>query len=95
MARSAHALPGRRESSWQVFLTAAGSYVANDITIDGNTFEDSHSVSLEHGQALGSLGFAFSRQNWRLLFAYQMGTDEFDEQDYDREFATLSVAYRF
>ena len=95
VAKMARALPGGRASSWQLFFTLHGSYVANDITIDGNTFEDSHSVSLEHAQALGSLGFAFSRDNWGLLFAYQMGTDEFEDQDYDREFATLSIAYSF
>ena len=52
-SKKAHALPGRQRVNWQVFLTVYGSYVANDITVDGNTFEDSHSVSLEHVQAIG------------------------------------------
>lgn len=94
-AKTAHALPGRQRISWQVFLTVYGSYIANDITIDGNTFEDSHSVSLEHGQAIGALGFAFAYDNWAMLFAYQVGTDQFKEQDYDTKFGTLSMAYRF
>jgi lipid A 3-O-deacylase len=94
-SKKAHALPGRQRTSWQVFLTVYGSYVANDITIDGNTFEDSHSVSLEHGQAIGALGFALGYDNWAMLFAYQVGTDQFKEQDYDTKFGTLSMAYRF
>lgn len=94
-SKKAHALPGRHRISWQVFLTIYGSYVANDITIDGNTFEDSHSVSLEHGQAIGALGFAFGHDDLAMLFAYQIGTDQFKEQDYDTKFGTLSIAYRF
>lgn len=94
-SKMAHALPGKQRVSWQVFMNVYGSYVANDITIDGNTFEDSHSVSLEHGQAIGALGFAFAYDNWGMLFAYQIGTDRFEEQDYDTKFGTLSMSYRF
>jgi hypothetical protein len=94
--RSAHALPGKQLRSWQVFVTAYGRYVANDITIDGNYFGDDNStVSLEHGQATAALGFAVNHDSWGLLLAYQWGTDEFEEQDYNSDFATLSVAYRF
>ena len=45
--------------------------------------------------AIGALGFALGYDNWAVLFAYQMGTDQFEEQDYDTEFGTLSVGYRF
>lgn len=94
-SRTAHALPGKQRFSWQVFLNVYGSFVANDITIDGNTFQNSHSVSLEHGQAIGAVGFALAYENWEMLFAYQIGTDQFEEQDYDTKHGTLSMAYRF
>ena len=41
------------------------------------------------------MGFAVNHENWEMLLAYQWGTDEFEGQDYNSEFATLSVAYRF
>lgn len=94
-SKRAQTLPGGQRTSWQLFLSVYGRYVANDITIGGNTFEDSHSVSLEHGQVFGALGFAFTRKSWGILFAYQAGTDQFEEQDYDTTYGTLSVAYRF
>lgn len=94
--RSAHALPDRQRRSWQAFVTAYGRYVANDITIDGNTFGGRNStVSLEHGQATGIVGFAVNHENWEVLLAYRWGTDEFEGQDYNSEFATQSVAYRY
>ena len=69
--------------------------MANDVTIDGNTFEDSHSVDLEHGQAIASLGFAYAWSDWGVLAAFHWGTDEFEEQRSDTEYGTLGISYRF
>ncbi len=93
--KSTHPLTRDSANRWQVFLSAYARYVANDVTIDGNTFENSHSVDLEHGQAIVSLGAAYSWTNWAIMASYQWGTDEFEEQRSDTEFGTLNISYRF
>ena len=93
--KTARPLTRRRAHRWQAFLSAYARYVANDVTIDGNTFEDSHSVDLEHAQAIASLGFAYTWADWGILAAYQWGTDEFEGQDSDTELGTLTVSYGF
>lgn len=75
--------------NWQLLLSLYGRYVANDITIDGNTFKDSHSVELINEQALAS-----NWQNWGFIFALQSGSDTYEEQDSSTKFGALSVTYR-
>ena len=41
-------LNAHRPGAWHAFLSIGGEYVFNDITLNGNTYRDSHSVDLEH-----------------------------------------------
>lgn len=65
-ARSANTFiaPQSRRFNWQVFLSVYARYVSNDITLDGNTFKDSHSVDLINEQGLVSSGFSLNWKNW-------------------------------
>lgn len=94
-------LPGRRldvgtghPSSWHLFLTVAGEYVANDIRYDGNTFKDSHSVPLEHVQARAEFGFVYSRGAWSYALSAVAMTDQYKAQKVDTKFGILAITYR-
>ncbi len=94
-ARGVNTLAGSPSQgfNWQVLVSLYGRYVFNDITIDGNTFKDSHSVELIHEQALVSLAVASSWQNWGFIFSLQSGSDTFEEQESSSKFGALSVTY--
>ena len=94
-ARSANAVVGPTSKSfnWQVFASVFGRYVFNDITLDGNTFKDSHSVELVNEQGLVSLGLAVNWENWGLIFSTQRGTRQFEGQESKTNFGALSLSY--
>lgn len=94
-ARTINSFASDRLASWQLYLSVTGRYVANDITLDGNTFEDSHSVPLKHGQALASAGLAFNRGHWATSLSYQLGTDQYEGQYNETRFGSLSVTYLY
>lgn len=94
-ARTVNTFARASRPAWQLYFTLAGRYVFNDITIDGNTFRDSHSVPLERGQAFLSSGFAFNRSSWGLSLSYQLGTDQYKGQQAVNRFGSLSLAYFF
>ncbi|GIU52576.1 lipid A deacylase LpxR family protein [Shewanella sp. KT0246] len=83
------------ELSWQVFVTFYGRYVFNDITIDGNTFTDSHSAELTHQQAMINMGFMLNWQNWGLSFSAIRGTEQYHDQPNKANFAAVNINYRF
>lgn len=99
---TATVLPGRRVNplagsasrSWQVFVNVLGTYVANDITINGNTFRDSHSVPLEHWQAQASAGMVIGLDRWAFLLSAAVATDRYEGQPSTTRFGSLSVTYR-
>ncbi len=77
-----------------VFIGFGGRYVFNDITLDGNTFENSASVDLEHWQGQATLGAVWDVDNWSWRFSLYMGSDEWDTQRDDSKYGTLSLSYR-
>jgi len=79
--------------NWQVYASAYGQYVFNDITLDGNTFQDSYSVDLIHEQGLISLGTTLTYSNWGVLFSWQRGTREFEGQDKSPSYGSISLMY--
>lgn len=94
-ARTINSFASDRLSSWQFYVSVTGRYVANDITLDGNTFEDSHSVPLKHGQGLASAGLAFNRGHWATSLSYQIGTDQYEGQNNETRFGSLAITYLF
>lgn len=93
-AREVNLSAGHR-GEWFGFATLGGGYVFNDITLDGNTFESSASVDLEHWQASTSVGAALNMGNLGWLFSVRYITDEFATQQKDSIWGSVSVSYRF
>lgn len=94
-ARGVNPLAGLERPRWNAFFNAMGSYVFNDITINGNTFTDSHSVDLVHLQAIATAGIAFNIHNWAFTFSTARGTDRYETQQLPTRFGSLSVTYFF
>ncbi len=93
--REVHPLAGDLTHNWRVFFNVMGEYVANDITIDGNTFEDSHSVPLEHWQTQFALGAALNLQQWAFILSIVQASDRHEYQQDDGDFGSLSISYTF
>lgn len=94
-ARTINTFASDRLPSWQLFMSVSGRYVANDITLDGNTFEDSHSVALEHAQGLASVGLAVNRGHWAASLSYQLGTDQYERQHNETRFGSMTLTYLY
>lgn len=80
---------------WYIFANLSGSYVLNDIFINGNTFEDSHSVALTHWQAGVAIGAQLNISQWNFIYSMIYTTDQYETQTEDTRFGTLSVTYNF
>lgn len=72
----------RYDSEWagHFFLAADIRWVALDITLDGNTFSDSHRVDKRSLVADVGYGVVVTRGLWRIAFARYHRTQEFEEQ---------------
>jgi len=66
-------------------------YVANDITLDGNTFKNSASVDREDWVADLGIGVAAHYGNWKIAFARYFRTREFRGQDSEAELGSLTI----
>jgi len=86
---------GHSPDGWHLFFSVLGEFVANDITIDGNTFTDSHSVPLEHWQAQLAAGAVFNLDRWAVLLSAVLETDDYEGAEQLTHFGSLSVAYRY
>ena len=81
-------------NDFYIFAGVRGGYLANDIFIDGNTFEDSHSVPIEHTQNEISAGIVWNFDNCGFVFQISSAkskTTLIDERD---KFGALSFTYR-
>lgn len=81
--------------NWMLFFSAYGGYVLNDITLDGNTFKDSHSVELINEQGQLSMGFAMRWGSWGILFSTLRGSDHFEGQISDTNYGAASISYHY
>lgn len=75
------------------FISFDGRFVARDIFLDGNTFEDSHSVDRRSTVADAAIGFSFLSGGWKISYAKVFRTREFEEQDKSHEYGSLSFSY--
>jgi hypothetical protein len=71
-----------RPRGWSahMFVTTDGRWVLRDITLDGNTFRDSHSVDKRPFVADIGYGIAVMRGRWKFAVARYYRTREFDGQ---------------
>jgi len=80
---------------FSIFLFAAvdGRAVARDITLDGNTFEDSPSVDKKPLVADLYAGIGMGTSHWQLTYAQAYRTKEFDGQANRSVFGSISVTF--
>ena len=81
--------------SWYLFAGADGRAMARNIFLDGNTFSDSHSVDKKHFVADFYGGAALTFDNYRLSYTLTGRTKEFDKQENDSLFGSLTLTTRF
>lgn len=93
--RSTNRLPRGAAHSWQVYLNLLGSYVFNDIVIDGNTFSSSHSVPLRHWQAMSVAGFEYSFGRFAVNLSAVSATARYEGEHEPPRFGSVSLTYRY
>jgi hypothetical protein len=74
-----------------LFLAVDVRYVARDITLDGNTWQDSHSVGREPVVADVGIGIAARWRGWKIAFARYLRTSEFDGQQAQPQVGSITL----
>jgi hypothetical protein len=77
------------------FLTADARWVLRDITLDGNTFKDSHSVDKHSFVADVGYGLALTKGRWKFALARYFRTREFEGQAETPEFGSFTISRTF
>ena len=98
-----HMPPPRRDaqrqskSDWgfSVYGGSVANLVLRDITLDGNTFEDSPSVDKEFFVPMAGVGVSVGNRRFQASFAYIFWGKEFEGQDENSKFGSLTVSYFF
>ncbi|MFC6840995.1 lipid A deacylase LpxR family protein [Xanthomonas theicola] len=80
--------------SAHLFLSSDARWVLRDITLDGNTFRDSHSVKKRPFVGEVGLGLAVIRGRWKLALARYWSTREFDLQKQTPVFGSFTISRR-
>ena len=94
-SRGGNMMPGtiKNQFSWQLFLSVYGQYVFNDLTLEGNTFKESHGVELIHDQAVLSFGASMNFGRFGLIFSTQRSTNTFEGQVDHGSFGAATLSY--
>lgn len=93
--REVNPLAGNADSAWSMFINIQGNFVANNILINGNTFEDSHSVPLKHWQTQLVTGANFSLGRWAFMLSTAIRSKEYIGQPTHSRFGSLNITYNF
>ncbi len=88
-------LAGASRFGIHFFMSYEGRVVLHDITLDGNTFRDSHSVDKKILVADIMAGIACNKGKFKFTYAYIYRTKQFKTQDYDTIFGSLSFVFLF
>lgn len=83
----------RPDPNWYFFAGVEGRVVARNIFLDGNTFEDSHSVDKKILVGDFQCGFAFHIKNIRIALSNIVRTKEFDEQQRITDYGAINIAF--
>jgi lipid A 3-O-deacylase len=79
--------------STHFFVAVDCKAVLHDIFLDGNTFQESHSVDKEPFVADLMTGVAIQFKSLQLSYAYIHRTKEFEQQDSSHAFGAVKVSY--
>ncbi|RYG11721.1 MAG: lipid A deacylase LpxR family protein [Burkholderiales bacterium] len=75
-----------------VFLTFDARWVLHDITLDGNTFRDSHSVDKKPLVGEAGLGLALTKGRWKFALARYYRSREFEGQVEAPVFGSFTIS---
>lgn len=78
--------------NWYFFANLEGRLMAYNMLLDGNTFEDSHSVDRRPWVGDGQLGLALSWNRWQLTYSSAWRTHEFESQDDGDQFGSITLS---
>jgi len=78
-----------------VFAGVNASAVIRNIFLDGNTFRDSHSVDKKPLVVQGVAGVAVMVHRFKITYAYVYQTREYDIQQENQEYTSITVSYSF
>lgn len=81
--------------NWQLFASLEGRYMAHNLLLDGNTFEDSHSVDRNEWVGDALVGASLTWDRWQVTFAHAWRTDEFAGQDSHHAFGSITLSRWF
>lgn len=84
-----------KDFGWYLFAGVEGRAVGRNIFLDGNTFQESHSVDKKPFVGGVQLGMAFIVYNTRIAYTHLFRSKEFDGQPRIDTFGALTVSYRF
>ena len=80
---------------WYFFSNVSASYALNDIFIDGNSFQESHSVDLIHPQYGASIGVMANIAQWNIVYTLLQLSDQYHGQKQRSRFGSLTFTYHF
>lgn len=92
---SRHLMRSSTGWQWYLFANIEGYYMAQNLTLDGNTFSSSHSVDRKEWVADASAGLALAWEDWQITYAAVQRTREFDGQDEQDKFGAVTLTKRF
>lgn len=86
---------GRSDWGFSIYGGGVAHLVLRDITLDGNTFEDSPSVDKEYLVPMAGIGASAGNRRFQASFAYIHWGKEFERQDENARFGALTISYFF
>lgn len=84
-----------KDLGWYFFAGAEGRAVGRNIFLDGNTFQESHSVDKKYFIGELQAGVAVTYGNTRLAYTHVLRTKEFRQQDDAEAFGAVTLSFRF
>ncbi|KAA2284893.1 lipid A deacylase LpxR family protein [Arenimonas fontis] len=84
-----------RRLRWHTFIALDMRLVGRDITLDGNTWKDSHSIHRHDGVAELSFGAAITWDRWKLSYANVRRSSEFKGQSPRPIYGTFTLSRDF
>ena len=87
----------RLRQGWGIhtFISIDGRLVAQNIFLDGNTFQDSHSVDKKYLVADAAFGIAGVYNKWKVSYAQVYRTKEFEAQKDAQSYGSFTVSYSY
>ncbi len=80
---------------YYIFADTEGKYVVRDISLDGNTFRESHSIPKEDWVGEISYGFGLKLDRFNAFYSFNIRSREFEGQKEPQEFGTLALSWEF